>query len=490
MKVAQTIIFTIVLLIFGCSKPSAPEHPNLIYILTDEHVYRAAPGGIKELETPNLERLAAEGMAFKNCISNNPVCVPYRATWLTGLYGHQNGFINNHSAYPLSPELSTWSDILKSNGYTMGYIGKWHLFPGGENPKFEGQGKDRKLLKPAVRTPSEYRQGFDDLWIQTSNHGEVRATYYWDSDSVYKMYDGYAPTLEMTQLTEFVGAHKDDDSPFCAVLSLLPPHPPYQGAPEKWVEYYKSIETPFWENVPEKDRINSNMDKLKNYYAQVSAIDEEVGRLMVKLDEWGISDNTILIFTSDHGDLHYAHGEKWKRWPWDESIKVPFIIKYPGKIKAGSKTDALLGAIDLAPTLLGLTGFADQIPKSWQGMNLSHLMFGKEGPEPSSQLIMFNLPPPDHYILAKQPNLVDYRGVRTKKYTYTLVKDRETGSVTPWLLYDNENDPFQLKNLVGEQGMDQIQTQLFKEIQSHLELAGEEDWLENKPKDFNRYVTR
>lgn len=490
MNTILKIFLPVLILLTGCNKQSLPKHPNLIYILTDEQVYCAAPGGIKELETPNLDKLASEGMVFTNCISNNPVCVPYRAMWLTGLHGHQNGFINNHSAYPLSPELATWSKILKSNGYTMGYIGKWHLTPGGENPRFEGAGKDRIVKKPAAQTPPEYRHGFDDLWIQSSNHGEVRATYYWDTDSVYKMYDGYAPTKKMDQLIGFIETYKNRKSPFCAVLSLLPPHPPYGGAPEKWVEFYKNIETPFWENVPEEHRTDDNMKKLKNYYSQVSAIDEEVGRLMVKLDEWGITDNTIVIFTSDHGDLHFAHGEKWKRWPWDESVKVPFIIRYPWKIKAGSKTEALLGAIDLAPTLLGLTGFSDQIPQSWQGGNLSHVMFGEEGPEPSSQLIMFNLPPPDHYILAKQPNLADYRGVRTKKYTYTLVKDPATGSVTPWLLYNNEDDPFQLKNLVGEEGMEKIKEQLYDEIRGHLEIVGEADWLKNKPKDFLRYVTR
>lgn len=457
------------------------ESPNLIFVFTDQHAAKAwSRGGIAELETPNLERLADAGMTFTNCISNNPICTPYRASMLTGLHGHQNGFLNNHDDFPLDKNLPSWSKILKAGGYTMGYIGKWHLYPACEVPKF----KEGKVDKPAALTPPKYRHGFDDLWIQTSNHNKPRSTYYWDTDVKYKQYEGYAPTGEMNQLLGFVSAHQHDSMPFCAVLSLLPPHNTYAGAPAHWVAHYDSIDTPFWENVPDRYRTARNMRNLKDYYAQVSAIDEEMGRLLNFLEDQKMVDNTIVIFTADHGDLHYAHGNFWKRYPWEESVNVPFIVRFPRKIQAGTVSKTLLGAIDLAPTILGLTGFGEAIPETMQGMDLSHVFFGTKGPTPTSQLIMYNLPSPDHYIHRNQPNLPDYRGVRTAEWTYAVRKLPRTGEVVNYLMHNNLTDPFQLNNLINNPKFEAQRQKLHEELIRKLMEVGEEKWLENVPKRF------
>jgi arylsulfatase A-like enzyme len=463
-------------------KKKQSKQPNLLFVFTDEHPGKGWSRGIPELKTPNLDRLASEGTVVSNCISNNPICVPYRATLFTGLYGHQNGFVNNHARYPLDGDLPSWSKVLKNAGYTMGYVGKWHLYPGCEGPQWANEERT-KIKEPAKITPPDLRHGFDDYWVQSSNHNRPRDTYVWDVDGEYKKIDDYAPTFLTTRFLEFIEDSKDNDQPFCGVLSLLPPHPSYPGAHEKWVDYYHSIETPFWGNVPEEHRTDRNMENLKHFYAQISSVDQEFGRILDKLEEWGIADNTIVIFTSDHGDLHFAHGVKWKRYPYEESIRVPFIIRYPGKVPTNVTHDLLLGAIDLAPTLLGLTDHGDQIPKNMQGMDLSANLYGKDAAEPQSQFILYNLPEEGHYILAKQPKLRDYRGVRTKQYTYALQKDEKTGKVTPWVLYDNIADPLQMNNLINDENFASVRKKLYAEIRKHLEVVQETEWLENTPRD-------
>lgn len=454
--------------------------PNLLFIFTDEHPAKGWARGISLLKTPNMERLAQGGVTITNCISNNPICVPYRATLFTGLHGHQNGFVNNHADFPLGKDWDSWPKVLKSAGYTMGYIGKWHLYPGCEDPVWKTN-KNGEIAEPASITPPEFRHGFDDLWIQSSNHNSPRHTYVWDKDGRYKKIDGYAPEFLTTRLIEFVEENKD--RPFCGVLSLLPPHPTYAGAKENWTDYYNSIETPFWENVPLQDRTPKNMADLKDFYAQISSVDQEFGRILDKLDELGLADNTIVVFTSDHGDLHYAHGEKWKRYPYEESICVPFILRYPPKVPAGKSDDLLLGTIDIAPTLLGLSGFGDKIPHGMQGMDLSRRICSGKGDEPDSQFILYNLPEETHYIIQKQPTLKDYRGVRTKRWTFTLQKDPATGNISPWHLYDNQADLLQLNNLCDDAKYKDLRDELGEKIRRHLEALGEVQWLEPTPKD-------
>ncbi len=470
------------------SKPApieknAKAKPNLIFIFTDEHPAKGWSQGVSLIKTPHLDRLAGEGVTVTNCISNNPICVPYRATLLTGMHGHQTGFVNNHAKFPLAGDLPSWSKTLKKSGYTMGYVGKWHLYPGCEDPVWVDGKKDTKVETPAAITPPALRHGFDDLWIQTSNHNRPRNTYVWDRDGQYKHIDGYAPEFLTDRFIEFIHENKDTGRPFCGVLSILPPHPSYAGAKKKWVDYYNAIETPYWENVPAEDRTERRMRDLKDFYAQISSVDDEVGRILDTLDETGLADNTIVVFTADHGDLHYAHGVKWKRYPYEESIRVPFIARHPNVLPAGRKDDLLLGAIDIAPTLLGLTGHADQIDAKMQGMDLSTRLATGTGPEPDSQFILYNLPEETHYIIKKQPKLMDYRGVRTKRWTFTLQKDRFTGEVTTWHLFDNPADPLQMNNLKDEPKYAGLREELTAKIKDYLEAVGEPKWLENTPKD-------
>jgi arylsulfatase A-like enzyme len=194
-----------------------------------------------------------------------------------------------------------------------------------------------------------------------------------------------------------------------------------------------------------------------------------MGRLLHRLDELGIAENTIVIYTSDHGDLLRSHGELWKRWPWEESIKVPFIVRWPGHVPAGQRTDTLLGTVDIGPTILALLGL--DIPDDMQGMDLSHALLGRSGPEPESAFIMYIRPPDGNYMTQKMPQLVDYRGVRTKRYTYT--RRRDDGVVRPWQLYDNQRDPYQLDNLIDDPQCREVCQELSRMLDAWLKLVGE-----------------
>ena len=345
----------------------------------------------------------------------------------------------------------------------MGYVGKWHLYPESENFKV---------------VPLDYRYGFTDYWRKSSNYQDRYNTGYYDDNEVLHKLDGYAPTAQMDQLIEFVRMYKNE--PFCGVLSWHPPHPSYKQAPEKWVKYYESQKIEFRKNVPEDCRDKKQMDNIVGAYSHVSAMDEEIGRLMQVLSELGIADNTILIFSSDHGDLLGSQGWFNKRAPWNESILVPFIIRWPDGIKGGKKDTSPLSSVDIAPTLLGFAGAA--IPDKMDGNDYSGYIRGRDKLAPASAFLIGIAPDiisekewADH--LEKKKMAYDWRGVYTGKYTYALRK--EEGKIIPWMLYDNEKDPYQINNLVDAPSSGQIIKDLQKELNKYLAGVKETEWMLN-----------
>lgn len=457
-------------LIFGTIGLQAQEKPNIIFVFSDQQSFFELSGnlgGDPVIQTPNLDKLAEGGLQFSNFVSNNPVCVPFRASLLTGKYGKNNGLpYNTTRSVPdgkpgLQPNQPTFSTILKENGYKMAYVGKWHLYP---------ESEDYKVV------PTENRFGFTDYWRKSSNYQDRYNTGYYDDSGVFHKLSGYGPSAQMDQLIEFVRSSKDTS--FCAVLSWHPPHPSYRQAPEKWVRYYEAADIKFRPNVPDSCRTEKERINLIGAYAHVSALDEEMGRLQDVLKESGIEKNTILIYCSDHGDMMGSHAWYNKRTPWNESVLVPFIISWPEKIKAGRTEKAPLSSVDIAPTLLGFAGI--EPPKEMDGKNYSAFITGKNKSAPSSAFIMGITPPKlseremeEHS--ARKKMAYDWRGVYTPKYTYVVRK--LNGVTEDWLLFDNQKDPFQLKNLIHDPSRRKTITALNRELAAYLERAGEKDWL-------------
>ncbi len=454
----------------GCSEVKS-EKPNIIFVFSDQQSafeLSSYLGGDSVVQTPNLDRLAKEGIQFTNYVSNNPVCVPFRATLITGQYGQNNGLpFNTTRSVPdnkpgLQPDHPLFPLELKNNGYKMGYVGKWHLYP--ESEQFNV-------------VPEVYRYGFTDCWRKSSNYQDRYNTGYYDDEGNFNKLDGYAPAAQMDQLIEFVKASKD--VPFCAVLSWHPPHPSYRQAPEKWVKYYESKTIRYRENVPDKEKSEKLITNIIGAYSHVSAMDEEIGKLMNVLRELKIDKNTIVIYSSDHGDMLGSQGWYNKRTPWNESIQVPFIVRWPGGIKiTGRKESAPLSSVDLAPTFLGLAGI--EPPAEMDGVDYSGFIKDPNQKGPESAFLIgiapYNISEKDQQEhLDNKKMAYDWRGIYTSRYTYAVRK--ENGKIIPWLLYDNEKDPYQINNLVEEKESRKIIPELKDQLEKYLSSVRENDWI-------------
>ncbi|HPO16509.1 MAG TPA: sulfatase [Candidatus Hydrogenedentes bacterium] len=423
----------------------SPRKPNVIYAFSDEHRWQSmACSEMPQLHTPVMDRMAKEGATFTHCISNYPVCTPYRAILMTGRWPYQTGMIDNN--IQLSDALPTLGKTFKSAGYKTGYVGKWHL--GG------------------VRAESF---GFDTSLIWTDENIHWDHGRYHPRDGKPVQPKGYNATLMTDQALQFIRNNKDN--PFFLMLSLHPPHSNFLDPPPEKKALYPEGSLPWRGNVPEEIQKGKADDAkiwgkntwpyYQGYHAHISAIDDELGRLLATLSELGLNENTIVVYTSDHGSMMGSHGLGSKRQPYEESIRVPFFIRGPGIIPPGTRCDALFGAIDILPTLCSLAGLS--APPGCGGQDFSPWMLGKTGPAPDAQLIM--------HISKKNASGGEnhpaplFRGLRTPRYTYAVYPDK------PWCLFDNQEDPLQLKNLIDDPEFAKIRKDLNAQLIEALKNA-------------------
>ncbi|MDP7287036.1 MAG: sulfatase-like hydrolase/transferase, partial [Phycisphaerae bacterium] len=239
-------------------------------------------------------------------------------------------------------------------------------------------------------------------------------------------------------------------------------HNPYQTAPQKYREMYDSKKIKLRDNVPDKSKRGARRD-LAGYYAHISALDACVGDLLATVKQTGIADNTIFVFTSDHGDMLGSQGMSRKQKPWDESIMVPFLVRCPSAIGARPRTiDMPINTPDIMPTLLGLSGI--KIPKTVQGADYSNVIAGQAEPSKDAALISCPSPCGEWY----RGKGREYRGVRTRRYTY--VRDLKG----PWLLYDNKTVAYQKDNLVGKPESAELQKRLDATLTAKLKSTDDE----------------
>jgi arylsulfatase A-like enzyme len=280
--------------------------------------------------------------------------------------------------------------------------------------------------------------------------------YYGDTPEK-RYWDGYDAIAQTREAQKYIRNH-DARKPFVLYLSWGPPHAPYHTAPEKYKAMFPDPEK-LWvrPNVPPQQRKEAQK-LLAGYYAHIAALDDCMGQIVQTLRESGIEDNTVLVFTADHGDMLLSHGQTKKQKPWDESIRVPFLLRYPQRLgRGGRKIEAPINTPDIMPTLLGLSGI--DIPDSCEGRDRSAWLTGAEIPGEQAALIM--LPVPFHQWSYARGGR-EYRGVRTSRYTY--VRDLNG----PWLLCDNREDPYQLRNLCNEPEHSALQSRLDALLQERL----------------------
>jgi arylsulfatase A-like enzyme len=392
------------------------RRPSVLMILPDQMRGQSLGCmGNTDVRTPNLDKLAAQGLLFRNAFANTPVCCPARANILTGKYAHRNGMVANDLRLRESEQ--TIAEVLAQEGYRTGFVGKWHLDGGPRLPGF---------VPPGAR-----RQGFAYWAANECDHRHFRPTYFRDDDRPITE-ERFEPEVWTDRAIDFLRRAGDD--PFFLVVSMGPPHDPY-GAPEKYMTLYDPAMLtmrPNWVGGV----AGAGRKEIAAYYAAVTAVDEQVGRLMAALAEAGRAEDTIVVVTSDHGDMLGSHGMRLKRKPFEESIRVPGILRYPAKVEAGRSTKALLTHVDLAPTLLSLCGLP--IPGGMQGTDLSAVSLGAADRGPDSAFLQILVP------FAGDVTPRPWRGVRTARHLYARTREG------PWLLYDLEDDPHEMRNLAQD----------------------------------------
>lgn len=426
--------------------------PNILLVFADQLRHRAlGSSGNGIVRTPNLDRLAEEGAVFGRAFSSCPICSPFRGQLLTGRFAHANGVVDNE--YELRRDEVTLAQALAGAGYRTGFIGKWHL---GYGPY-----------------PEEKRYGFGYLAAYNCQHAYYDVACYENEDGPTKL-KCWAPEGETSLAIRFMEEHqrRGGGSPFALVMGWGPPHWPYDQYPSEF-DVYDPAEVDIPPNVPVQMEAFARKE-IADYYGNVSALDAQMGRLMAALERLGIADNTIVCFTSDHGDHLSSHGygkpfDRWmhhsmrasKATPYEESIHIPFLLRYPTRVRGGQRTETLLSSVDMMPTLLGLCGV--EMPKGVQGHDLSHAVTGQDGTQPDSvylQILGEGWPHRGKWVGF-------WRGVRTDRWLYARWHDNEYGP----LLFDIENDAYEMTNLAGKPECRDVETKLEARLKEWMEAT-------------------
>lgn len=376
------------------SEPAALKRPNVLYVIADmERAFSMGCYGDANAKTPTLDRFASQGLRLDACISTTPVCCPYRASLMSGQFAHHNGMLSNGCKF--KPTTKCLGETFRDAGYEMGYVGKWHL--GRANKK------------------GDATWGFPD---PNTEYG------------IYHFGRDPAPTTDVA--LKFIKEKSTGKAPWMLFVSWIWPHSPYDP-PQELLKDFKQVNLP--PNVPAGAPRQFAEKALPGYYGMIEGVDRQFARLMHALDEAGVAEDTIVIFSSDHGDMIGSQGYKAKRWPYEESARVPFLIRYPKGIPAGSVVADPFGTPDIYPTIAGLARVKS--PDNLDGMDFSPLFAAKTKAAPRDFVYM-EMP----YAYVTWPG---WRAFRTKDQMYARLSDR------PWLLYNVAADPWETNNLITAQ---------------------------------------
>ncbi|MDE0595158.1 MAG: sulfatase-like hydrolase/transferase [Roseibacillus sp.] len=484
----------------------AMERPNIIFMFSDDHACNAIsayPGGLfdKIAPTPNIDRIAREGMLFENSFCANSICGPSRANILTGKHSHLNGFLDNNSSH-FDGLQQTFPQLLRNQGYQTAMIGKWHLH---SNPV-----------------------GFD-FWRILPGQGSYYNPDFIEMDNSRKRYGGHCNDLVTDFGLKWLKEDRDQKKPFVAMIQFKAPHRNWSAA-ERHLNLFKGVTMPepetlfddyanrskvlaehamgidkhmYWghdmkfhgENqfpehfasgIPNAEyrRMNDTQKKawdavyepenqkfladleagnlskkeilrwkyqryVKDYLKSIASVDDSVGRILTYLDKSGLAKNTIVIYSSDQGFYLGEHGWYDKRWMFEESFEMPFVIRWPGTIKPGIQTKALIQNIDYGPTFLDVCGA--KIPADMQGQSIAPILKNSgKAPADWRKAVYYT------YYGEATHQVAAHDGIRTERYTLFYVPKYKE-----WQLFDNEKDPQQMKSVHN----DPAYATVFKDLQ-------------------------
>jgi arylsulfatase A-like enzyme len=441
------------------------ERPNLVFILSDQQSRDMLGAyGLSQVQTPSLDALARDGILFDHCVASAPVCTPHRSMLLSGQHPLWNNCFTNDRRL-LTDIGESFAQVLGRAGYRNGYVGKWHLYGG-----------DRDRPVP----PGPDRHGFDDLFATNNCHlnYDPDHAFFWDEQGRKQLFGTWEAEGQTEQALSFIDG-QERETPFSLFVSYHAPHNHFGGeaetyseydAPERFKALYDVSEIRPRPTSPDNDRFRR---MYLGHMAMCSEVDYHVGRILSRLHDRGLMDNTIVVYTSDHGDTFGAYSNHWhKGSPEDVSVRVPLLLRLPDGLGAGRRSQLLVGTLDLMPTLLGLMGI--EPPSVCQGSDLSQpIRDAEDDIVESVPLFYFSWP---------------WRGLYTRRWTYSVENIDRRGQALEGIpsdvhrnvllrgfntLYDREEDPHQLYNLYGHDGYECLQRDLHERTAEWLERFGD-----------------
>ena len=491
----RILLFVIALVILGISctnkpKDASSSRPNIIFIMTDDHAYQAISAyGSDLIPTPNIDKLAEQGMRFDNAHVTNSICSPSRAVVLTGKFSHLNSVKDNIEIFD-STQL-TYPKILRLHGYQTAVIGKWHLksqptgfdywkvLPGQGNyyhPEFRT--KDGIVKEPgyvtdlitdfaidfldSIRDPSQpfmmmyhHKAPHREWWPAMEDIDEFTNMVFPEPPTLFDDYQnrGSAAKEAEMRISDHMGFTNDNKVPpemadelgYADFIKWFRNNYTFNydrftdEEKEKWDAVYGPVMRTFAEKHPEgRELIQWKYQRyMQDYLATIKSVDDNIGRLMKYLDEHGLTENTLVIYTSDQGFYLGEHGWFDKRFMYEESFRTPLIMRWPGKIQSGQVNKELVQNLDFAPTMLAAAGVA--IPDDMQGLNIQPLLEEKNDNWRDALYYHYYEYPGIHMVKR-------HYGVKTKKYKLIHFYY----DVDEWELYDLENDPQEMNNVYGQ----------------------------------------
>ena len=476
LKIAILIVYCSVAA-FGLTTTEAatPQRPNVLYIMSDDHAAHAISAyGSKINKTPNIDRIAREGMRFVNCFAVNSICTPSRAAILTGKYSHLNGVPVFNRFDGSQPTLAKY---LQAAGYYTGMIGKWHLF---SDPT-----------------------GFD-YWNILPGQGVYHDPFLIEMGE-RKKHPGYVTDLITDFSIEFL-KNRPKDKPFFLMCHHKAPHRPWQPD-AKHARLYDNVDVPEPATFDDDYRTRSDAAReatmridrdltsndlkqepppglsgvalkhwryeryIKDYLACIASVDDNVGRLLDYLEQSGLAKDTIVIYTSDQGFFLGDHNWFDKRFMYEESLRMPLLVRYPDHVKAGTVNDRMILNVDFAPTLMEFAGL--KIPADIQGRSFALLLRGEQPRDwRTSMYYRYYHYPQDHRV---QPHY----GLRTERYKLIYFN-----KIDQWELFDLQKDQHELNNVSADPAYAETLGKLKGELQRLKKEMKDEDQFANElPKD-------
>ena len=520
MKLKHLSLLVICLLSFSCNaqkKSSALEtnkKPNVLIIFPDqlrrysagfwseEPFNKFVKGKPDPVVTPNIDGLAKNGIVFTSAISNYPLCSPYRGMLMSGRYPEQNGIWNNCRVgrnESVRDDITTIPDLFLEAGYNTSYFGKCHwlkneaLFD--KDGNYVGTTKapgGHHVNRYDTYIPSDKRHGIEYFYQALKDEHFNPRIYSNDPEAIEGKKDGelhlpkmFSAKNEAEKIISYLNnkKHRDPNKPFCMIWSMNPPHNPWDDENTDMESLHEHYDTDKFPNIDNHLVVRKNADLevanyARHYYANVTSADKYIGKVLSELKESGELENTIVVFSSDHGEMLGSHSLTGKNVVELESLAIPFIVHWPKRLQPGI-SDIIMSVPDVLPTVMGLAGIGNQIPKDIEGTNYAPIIIDDKDTtveKPTAALIM----------------LGNSRGVQTDRYTFCLKEnkkqwDKRMGTeVELAFMYDNLKDPYQLKRIPASSKPD-VTKEMLNTLALLLKKTNDPWYQQKKHKDLIPY---